>query len=483
VNTFTDWTDLTARPTLPLLALLIASGCTVGPEPRVPTPESLGVPAEFRSAPETQATGSAGVASWWNTFEDPVLTQLIEHALRANADIDAAGARVRQARASLRGAKAGAWPTLDAGVSATRLDTVGDAAQVDSRDTYSVGFDARYELDLFGGQRRAEQASTADLAAVEANLASTQLTVAAEVALNYVDGRLAQRQLAIAQSNLQSQDETLQIVQWRVQAGLVGALDLEQARQLRAQTAATVPLREQSLAAARNRLSVLLGSAPGTVDASLEPAAPIPSAVAADASLPATMLRRRPDVTAAERSLAAETARIGVRQSDLYPSLGLSGSLRGSSSNWGDLTDASLSSLAASLTAPLFQGGRLRAAVEQQRAAAIQALATYRETVLVALEEAENALVAVDTAARRERELVLAETAARNAVVLARSQYQVGIIDFPTLLDAERSLLTTESGRAAAQADRANAAVQLFKALGGGWEDAPAPRTLTTPFP
>jgi outer membrane protein TolC len=142
-----------------------------------------------------------------------------------------------------------------------------------------------------------------------------------------------------------------------------------------------------------------------------------------------------------------------------------------------------LSSLAASLTAPLFQGGRLRAAVEQQRAAAIQALATYRETVLVALEEAENALVAVDTAARRERELVLAETAARNAVVLARSQYQVGIIDFPTLLDAERSLLTTESGRAAAQADRANAAVQLFKALGGGWEDAPAPRTLTTPFP
>jgi multidrug efflux system outer membrane protein len=478
---------LNSRLPLLLFSILASAGCTVGPEPRIPAPETLGVPARFRSPAQTSSTPPdttlQSVANWWNTFDDPVLSRLVEQALAANTDIDAAGARVRQARAALNSTRAGSWPTLDFGTSASRLMGVGSQAQVPDRTTYAAGFDARYELDLFGGRRRAVQASTADLAAVEANLHSTQLTVAAEVALNYVDARLAQRQLAIARANQDSQDETLQIVQWRVQAGLVGALDFEQARQLRAQTAATVPLREQALAAALNRLAVLTGSAPGTVDALFQPVTPIPMAIAADTSVPAEVLRRRPDVTAAERVLIAETARIGVRQADLYPSLGLSGSLNGNSSNWGDLTNASFGSLAAGLTAPIFQGGRLRAAVEQQRGAAIQALAVYRETVLVALEESENALLAISVTERRERELVVAEEAARNATALARSQYQAGIIDFSDLLDAERSLLTTETSRAAAHADRAAATVQLYKALGGGWENAPSPRSLTSSFP
>ncbi len=479
-----DWT-LNSRLPLLLLSILAGAGCTVGPEPRIPSPESLDVPAHFQASsarPDT-AVAVAVVAEWWSTFDDPVLSGLVEQALATNTNIDAAGARVRQARAALKGTRAGWWPTLDFGASASRLMGVGAEAQVPDRTTYGAGFDARYELDLFGGQRRAVQASTADLAAIEANLHSTQLTVAAEVALNYVDARLAQRQLAIARANLAAQDETLQIVQWRVQAGLVGALDLEQARQLRAQTAATVPLREQALSSALNRLSVLTGSAPGSVDALFEPVTPIPLAIAAAISVPADMLRRRPDVTAAERSLLAETARIGAREADLYPSLGLSGSLSGNSSNWGDLTNASFGSLAAGLTAPIFQGGRLRAAVEQQRAAAIQALAVYRDTVLVALEESENALVAISVTERRERELAVAEEAARNATALARSQYQAGIIDFANLLDAERSLLTTETSRAAAHADRAAATVQLYKALGGGWENAPSPRSLTSTFP
>ena len=474
---------MNSRLPLLLLSVMASAGCTVGPEPRTPSPESLGVPARFQSSSASQAAHAADLANWWDTFDDPVLTQLVEQALAANSNIDAAGARVRQARAALKSTRAGSWPTLDFGTSASRLMGVGPEAQVPDRTTYDAGFDARYELDLFGGQRRAVQASMADLAAVEANLHSTQLTVAAEVALNYVDARLAQRQLAIARANLGSQDETLQIVQWRVQAGLVGALDLEQARQLRAQTAATVPLREQALSSALNRLSVLTGSAPGTVDALFATATPIPLAVAGDIAVPAEMLRRRPDVTAAERTLIAETARIGVREADLYPSLGLSGSLSGNTSNWGDLTNASYGSLAAGLTAPIFQGGRLRAAVEQQRAAAIQALAQYRDTVLVALEESENALVAISVTERREGELAIAEEAARNATILARSQYQAGIIDFNSLLDSERSLLTTETSRAAAHADRAAAAVQLYKALGGGWEKAPAPRSLTSTFP
>jgi len=172
-----------------------------------------------------------------------------------------------------------------------------------------------------------------------------------------------------------------------------------------------------------------------------------------------------------------------VRQADLYPSLGLSGSLSGNDSNWGDLTNASIGSLAAGLTAPIFQGGRLRAAVEQQRAAAIQALAVYRDTVLVALEESENALVAISVTERRERELIIAEEAAHNATVLARSQYQAGIIRFSTPLGAGRSLLKPGTSRAAPHAARAAATIQPSKALGGGWENAPAPRSLSSTFP
>ncbi|MDH4105341.1 MAG: TolC family protein, partial [Gammaproteobacteria bacterium] len=314
---------MNSRLPLLLLTVLANAGCTVGPEPRVPSPESLGVPAQFHASSVPTNTTHAAVADWWDTFDDPVLSRLVEQALAANTNIDAAGARVRQARAALEGTRAGWWPTLDFGASASRLMGVGSKARVPDRTTYDAGFDARYELDLFGGQRRAVQASMADLATVEANLHSTQLTVAAEVALNYVDARLAQRQLAIARANLSAQDETLQIVQWRVQAGLVGTLDLEQARQLRAQTAATVPLREQALSSALNRLSVLTGKAPGDVDAMFQPATPIPMAFAAGIAVPAAMLRRRPDVTAAERTLIAETARIGVREADLYPALGL----------------------------------------------------------------------------------------------------------------------------------------------------------------
>jgi len=219
------------------------------------------------------------------------------------------------------------------------------------------------------------------------------------------------------------------------------------------------------------------------VDALFTNPAPIPLAAAPGLAVPADMLRRRPDVTSAERSLEAETALIGVRQADLYPALRLTGALSGNSASWGDLTNASIGTLVAGIAAPLFQGGRLRAAVEQQRAAALQAQANYHNVVLLALEEAENAFVAIDVSRRSELELITAEEAARNAAILSRSQYQAGLIDFSTLLDSERSLLVSEDARAGAIGDRAVATIQLYKALGGGWENAPAPRSLTSAFP
>ncbi len=463
----------------PLLLLLLATaGCAVGPEPRTPSDAELGVPASFRAAMPSSGDSATELGRWWQQFDDPVLAGLVDQALAANTDVDAAGARVRQARAALRSSRAGWWPSLGAGATATRLFK-DDAGSGSTESTvYDAGFDAAYEVDLFGGQRRSDQAARADLESVEADLHTVQLAVAAEVALNYVDARLAQRQLSIAHANLAAQDETLQIVGWRLQAGLVSSLDLEQARQLRAQTAAAVPLLEQDYAAATHRLAVLSGAAPGDLNPVLADEKSIPLAPAPPAAIPADVLRRRPDVTSAERTLAAETARIGIREADLYPALRLTGSFGGASGSWSDVFDASVGSLVAGMTAPIFEGGRLRAAVEQQRAAAAAAFANYRGTVLVALEDTENALVAVSVTERRERELVIAEDAAGNAALLARSQYQAGLIDFQTLLDAERSLLLSQESRANARASRAAALVQLYKALGGGWEAAPLPQSL-----
>jgi NodT family efflux transporter outer membrane factor (OMF) lipoprotein len=467
------------RP-LALLPVLLVAGCAVGPEPRTPAPAEIGVPAAFATPAPSSATASE-VAAWWRSFDDPALTTLVERALAANTDVQVAGARVRQARAALRAERSAFWPSVGASVSATRREADGGATA--DRTTYAGGFDAAYELDLFGGIRRAAQAAAADAQGAEADLHTVQLAVAAEVALNYVDARLAQRRLAIARSNLAAQDETLQIVGWRVQAGLAASLDYEQARQLRAQTAATIPLREQAWTQAVNRLAVLIGEAPGGVAAQLGTEADVPLAAVPAAGVPADVLRRRPDVARAERSLAAETARIGVRQADLYPALRLSGTFAGVGTSLSRASDGAIGSLVAGITAPLFEGGRLRAALEGQRASAAAAYANYRGAVLAALEDTENALFAVGATERREADLVVAEEAARNATVLARSRYASGLIDFEQLLESERSLLVSEDARASARADRAAALVQLYKALGGGWEAAPPPATLTRSTP
>jgi NodT family efflux transporter outer membrane factor (OMF) lipoprotein len=460
-----------------LLPLFVLAGCAVGPEPRAPVPEQLGVPERF-ATPLTSSAVAVDLARWWQAFDDATLTQLVERALAANTDIEVAGARVRQARAAQAAQRGLLWPRLGASTSATRTES--DSASIaDDRTTWRAGFDASYEVDLFGGLRRGLQAAAADAQSAEAQLRTVQLAIAGEVALNYVEARLAQRRLEIARANLAAQDETLQIVGWRVQAGLVGVLDLELARQLRARTAATIPSLEQNRALALNRLAVLVAEPPGALDALLGAAADVPLAPVPDAPIPADVLRRRPDVAAAERSLVAEIARIGVREADLYPALRLTGTLAGIGTSFGDATDAAIGSVAAGIAAPIFEGGRLRAALEAQRAAAAGALSDYRGTVLIALEDTENALLAVDVNARSEAELIVAEDAARNAATLARSQYQAGLIDFQALLESERSLLSSGDARASARAGRATASIQLFKALGGGWESAPEPRTLT----
>ncbi|SNS08005.1 efflux transporter, outer membrane factor (OMF) lipoprotein, NodT family [Sphingomonas laterariae] len=473
-----------------LLALL--SACAVGPDYRPPAAASLKVPDRFvaeRSANEVD------LARWWTSFDDPVLTQLVERSLAANLDIEAAGARLRQARASLRQQQGGALPQLSASGSASRSIGNNGSTFVDpttgqtiSRggDTtvYRAGFDASWEVDVFGGIRRSIEAARANAESSEANLHFAQVSVASEVGLNYLAARLAQTQLDIARKNLASQDETLEIVGWRVQAGLVSALDLEQSRQLRANTAATIPNLETSYNNAVNRIAVLLGEAPGAVNALMADARSVPlPPQAVGAAIPAEIVQRRPDIAAAERTLAAETARIGVAEAQLYPALRLSGSFSGSDTSFSDLPSAMIGNLVGAISAPIFQGGQIRAQIDGQRASADAALATYRQTVLTALEEVENALTALTAAERREREVVTAAEAAENAVILARSQYRAGLIDFQALLESERSLLVTQDSRATARSNRATATVQLYKALGGGWEAAPMPATALSKRP
>lgn len=459
-----------------VVATLLA-GCAVGPDYHARSMDQLKVPDRFSASPEPSGRAEVDLATWWKAFQDPTLTRLVERGLAANLDIDAAGARVRAARAQVRAARGALAPRLEASGSATRA--TGGAVDGD-QTSFQVGFDAAYEADLFGGLHRSAESARATAEGAEASLRSAQLTVASEIALNYFDAREAQARLRIARDTLSALDETVEIVGWRRQAGLVGAFDLDQARQLREQTAATVPPLETAYAEAANRLAVLLGDAPGSVTALLEPARDAPAAPEAQASaIPADVVRRRPDVTLAERTLAAETALIGVEASQLYPALTLSGVFSGSGASMRTATDDLAGDLIAGVTAPIFQGGQIRARVEAQRAAAAAALAAYRASVLTALEDSENALVALRAAGRREQSLTSAEAAARSAAEIARVQYRSGLIDFQTLLESERTLLTSQDSLASARVARSTAAVRLYKALGGGWQAAPQPASVS----
>lgn len=447
----------------------LAACTTVGPEyhePVLPLPSAWSAPA---------AAGREDLSRWWERLEDPMLTRLVTEALRASLDLRSAQARLREARArrELAGAQRGPSVDASAGTSAAWNSDTDATSRL-----YSAGFDASWEFDVFGGKRRALQAADADLQSAGASLEAARVTLAAEVARNYVEARAFQARLAIARSNLESQSETLQLTGWRAQAGQVSSLDVEQARASREQTRAQIPSLETSLAEARHRLAILLGLPPAALQDRLAGAAATPRAPARIAAgIPADVLRQRPDVRAAERSLAAQTARIGEAEAARYPRFTLSGSIGLEALSLDALTGGATRTraLAAGVSAPVFDGGRLRHQVEIQRAAQERALVGYESAVLAALEEVENALAALANSGVRRAALAEALDAARNAALLARHRYTAGLIDFQTVLDTQRSMLTIEDSHAASEADGVLALVQLYKALGGGWTPEGAP--------
>jgi NodT family efflux transporter outer membrane factor (OMF) lipoprotein len=456
------------RVAAPFCVLALAA-CSVGPNYRPPAAGALSVPDAYY-AREAQAA-PAELARWWERFDDPLLTRLIGEASAGNLDLAQAAARLVQARESLVQARAGLVPTVGASAGAGR-----DFGPGNDRTSFSLGADAAWEIDLFGRIRRGIEAAGADAEGVYYDREALRVAITAEVATNYVQARLAQERLALARDTLAIADDNLQIAQWRVQAGLVSSLDSEQARASRAQTAASIPGLENAFTSATYRLAVLTGRAPGALTAELGAVKPIPRGPAEIATgIPADALRQRPDVRASERSLAAATARIGVAQAQLYPALRLSGNIGTSAFSLGGLFNAITGGIFSGLSQTLFDGGRLRSQVRSQRAAADGALAAYRQSVLTALEDVENALLALRSARERQAQFAIALEASNNSALLARIQYRSGLTDFQQLLEAERSLLSARDGLANSRGDEALALVQLYRALGGGWDPAAAP--------
>lgn len=465
---------MSARILLSASCLLLLSACaSVGPDYHAPqTP----LPAVWNAAPA--ATSTAAAAHWWRNFGDPQLDALIDSALAHSPDLQSARARVREARASLDTSRSAGQPGLNQSASARRSESAGAG---EASDSYSLGFDASWEIDLFGGTRRAVEAAQASLGASEADARDAGLTLAAEVARNYLDLRTQQLRQQIARNSVASLQETRQIIDWRQQAGLASSLDLLQAEGTLDTARARIPALRTGIEADLNRLAVLSGLPRAEIARRLEtpaalPAAPLPPAP----GIPADTVRQRPDLRAAERRLAAASASVGVATAALYPSLKLSGSFGLASDALTSLLrpDAATSSLLAGLSTPLLDGGRLRGTLEIRNAQHEQALIAYGKAVAQALADVENALVALDGSGRRLEILDRADENARLAALLARHRYESGLIDYTTLHEALRTELNAGDARATAAGEQLTATVQLYKALGG--DALPAPSATTS---
>lgn len=494
---------LTVRPlplswrSLALLALgLLAGGCVVGPDYRAPEPA---VPGRYLNARSGPSVTAASLDGWWKRFGDPVLDALIAEAVGNNLDVEQAKARVRQARATRLQTAAALAPSVDGSAASTQSRTSASASGANvSSNLYQAGFDASWELDLFGANRRSLEAATRGAEASEEDLRATLLTLVGDVAQNYIEARGYLARAALARRTAASQRETAELTRAKVDAGASSPVDLAKARALAASTQANVPTLESSFAKSAHRLGVLLGRGPEAVVARMRRDATIPAPRRPlPAGIPADVLRNRPDLRQAERKLAQATALIGQAEAALYPSVTLSGTLATSGVRVGDLANASSLawSFGPSVSVPIFDAGRRRAAVAVEQALRDQSHAAYHGAILAALEDVENALVGLAQQRLRSGHLDTAARGYREAARLARIRYAGGSSSFLDVLDAERSLYDAEDNLLQSRILAATSFVALGKALGGGWageidatsarvvDSETGPRLATRPAP
>lgn len=435
---------------------------------------SLAVPVAWRNAANFPTSPpSSDLARWWSGFDDPLLSRLITDSLRQSPDIASAIARVRQAQAQRKAQASILYPTLDASASRNFSSVESDALGRSSQTSFSGNLSASWEADFFGKNRQSVIAASADADAARENLHSAQAALAAEVALTYIDLRNTEARINVVRESISTREESRKLAAWRNEAGQTDALELRQAESSLQQASASLSSLEQSASQTRNRLSLLSGKNPGSLNPTLTSrTGQLPSpARRLSIGIPADTVRQRPDVRAAGYQWLAAIARTRSAEADRLPSLRLSGSLGADT-----LTSAKLfnpESVAVGLiegfTSPVFDAGRIKANIEAQDAVAEQALRAYESTVLTSLSEVEDSLIACKRSTERISTLNAAAASSREALTLATQRYEAGVTDFLTLLDAQRTNLSIRESVVSARADHAAAHVSLYRALGGGW--------------
>lgn len=467
---------------LSLVFLIGGMGCAVGPRYRTP---EIPVPPAWTETPAASGrAGDAQLGRWWTQFKDPVLDRLVARAVEGNLDLKIAGARVREARAARGIAAAGALPQVDVSAAysrAQRSDAVppfrsaaGAISPFGSRqqNTCEVGFDTSWEIDVFGGVRRDKEAALAQAQAAEEGLRDVQVTLLGDVARSYLELRGTQEQVGILDKTVASEKESLELAQARFDAGLGTDLDVARAEGLLQATESQRPVLDRLARQAMYRLAVLLGQQPGALVAELaSPEAIPPSPPQIPELLPSELLSRRPDLRRAERELAAATARVGVARADLFPRFSIIGGFGRLSEEAGDLSSGASQfwRVIPLVRWPIFSGGRIRANIKVQDARQEQALRQYEKSILIALEEVENALSAHARERVRQESLRAAVAANRRALDLATERYSSGLESFLSVLDAQRSVYFAEDQLVQSERTAAVSLVAVYKSLGGGW--------------
>lgn len=470
-------------------SVLVSAGCAVGPNyerPRVSVPEQWTVAPARGTSSKQQATDE-----WWSSFNDPELNSLVERAVERNLDLKLALERVEEARAASGVARSGYFPTVNADVSAARLrggfnqgviravpssnNTNASPSLISPFETnvFQGNLSASWELDVFGGIRRGVQASRADVVAQRENQHDVLVILLGDVGQGYAQLRGFQRRLEIANKNIKTQQETLDLTTARAKAGLATELDVSRAAAQLDTTKAVVPTLLSGVDVSIHRLSVLSGEEPGALRSELDKSRPIPKAGPdVRVGLPSELLERRPDIRQAEAQLAAATARVGQAKAERFPSFVLTGTAGRQATQLHDLTLGlgNFFSVGPGISLPLFTGGRIRSNIAVQTSRERQAMISYHSTILNALEEVENALVNYSEEKERRDRLSQAVEQSQLAVTLADEQYRAGLTDFLSVLEAQRDLYGNEDQLVQSQTSVTTDVVALYRALGGGWK-------------
>ncbi len=461
-------------PLAVFFAVTVMTGCaTVGPDyvpPEFNTQDTWHT--DLKKGLSMQSTDPETLARWWTNLNDPVLSDFMELAIVTNLDIREAQARILEARARRGISEARLFPTVDSSGAYTQRRSSENAGSGTESKLYSAGFDAGWELDIFGGIRRAVEAADADLQAAEDDLNHVLVSLFAEIALNYVDVRTFQTRIMVAETNLQNQEETYNLTRFRFEAGLIDELPVKQALYNLENTRSQLPTLRTGLEASKNRVAILIGQQPGAVHYKLDtygdiPVPPLQLAV----GVPAETLRHRPDIRRAERRLAAQNARIGAAVADLYPKFNLTGYIGLESFSSTGLFNSGSHTwrFGPGIFWNIFDAGAIRRNIDVQSALQEQALIQYESTVLSALEEVENSMVAYVQEQFRHESLITATEAAREAALLSQDRFAAGLVDFSNVLDSQRSLLSFQDQLAGSKGDITTNLIRLYKALGGGW--------------